>query len=405
MLRFTILVATLATLLGAAKSSADEVDFSKQIQPIFMKNCSGCHGEKKGLGGLRLHTPEGIQKKWDKDDHLIVKGKPNESELYERLLLPTDHKKFMPKKGKPLAKEHLTLIRDWISQGAAFSVAAEAKLEAKPSAESDAAPAEKQPQAVIEDLPLPEVDAADPATIETLIGTGAQVTSLFAGSPLLQVSYALRGEPATDADLAPLVAVASQVYSLNLAKAQVSDKGLAVVSQLNNLSRLHLENSSVADSGLTHLSSLERLQYLNLYGTQLTDAGLAHLASLKHLQKLYVWQTKVSYDAAKALEKSHAGLVVDLGFDHPVVKRKRLTSQLKQANEYSKEAEADFKKAKATFDRAKQDQEKLKKRQADLQAELDKLDGKTAPEEKTEEKATDDQAKPKDDQAKKDDKV
>lgn len=384
-----LLTTALLALLGAEESSAANVDFAQQIQPIFMKNCSGCHGEKKGLGGLRLHTAEGIQKKWDKDDHLIVKGKPDESELYERLVLPADHKKFMPKKGKPLAKEKLALIRDWIEQGAAFTVAADAN----PQAVADSEPAEKPMEAKPEELPLPEVASADPSAIEKLTATGAQVTSLFAGSPLLQVSYALRGEPATDADLAPLAAVAPQVYSLNLAKAQVSDSGMAVVSQLKNLSRLHLENSSVTDSGLTHVGGLSRLQYLNLYGTQLTDAGLIHLAGLKHLQKLYVWQTKVSYDGAKAMEKAQAGLVVDLGFDHPVIKRMRLTKQIKQAKEYTKDAEADFKKAKAAFDRAKQDQEKSKKREAELQAELDKLDGKAEPEKKGGEEPKDDKAK------------
>ncbi|MGI9430228.1 MAG: c-type cytochrome domain-containing protein [Bythopirellula sp.] len=383
--RNTLLTTALLALLSAQNSAAAKVDFAEQIQPIFKKNCSGCHGEKKGLGGLRLHTPEGIQKKWKKDEHLIVKGNPDESELYERLLLPADHKKFMPKKGKPLPEEKLNLIRQWIEQGAAFTVTAEVK----PQADADAAP-EQAPK--IEDLPLPEVEAADPEAIKQLAETGAQVTALFAGSPLLQVSFALRGDPATDNDLAPLAAVAPQIHSLNLAKAQISDQGLTVVAQLKNLSKLHLENSSVTDSGLTHLSGLSRLQYLNLYGTQITDVGLQHVQSLAHLQKLYVWQTKVSYDAAQAMEKAQAGLVIDLGFDHPVVKRKRLTKQLKQAQEATKESEAEFEKAKAAFDRAKQDQDKSKQRAEELQKELDKLDGKVEPE-KTAEKPKDDQAK------------
>jgi mono/diheme cytochrome c family protein len=380
----TLLSTALLALLSAENSVAANVDFAEQIQPIFMKNCSGCHGEKKGLGGLRLHTPEGIQKKWEKDEHLIVKGNPDKSELYERLVLPADHKTFMPKKGKPLPEEKLNLIRQWIEQGAAFTVVADAKPPAKE--EKDDAP---KPAPKIEDLPLPEVEAADPEAIQKLAATGAQVTALFAGSPLLQVSYALRGDPATDNDLAPLAAVASQVHSLNLAKAQISDQGLAVVAQLNNLSKLHLENSSTTDSGLTHLTGLSRLQYLNLYGTQITDAGLQHVQNLPHLQKLYLWQTKVSYDVAKAMEKAQAGLVIDLGFDHPVVKHKRLTKQLKQAQEAAKDAEAEFNKAKAAFDRAKQDQDKSKQRTESLQKELDQLDGKAAPEQQDDESKED----------------
>lgn len=371
-------------------ASAADVDFKTQIQPIFVENCAGCHGEKKGLGKLRLHTAEAIQEKWADDDHLIVKGKPDESELYERLVLPSDHKKFMPKKGDPLPKEQLSLIKSWIEQGAAFTVAATAEPEASAAeghGEDDHGGHDDHAHAAPKEVPLPEVAAADEAALEKLTATGAQVSPLYAGSNLLQVSYALRGEPATDDDLAPLAAVAPQVYSLNLAKAQISDKGLTVVSQLKNLAKLHLENSSVTDSGLSALSGLSDLQYLNLYGTQITDAGLKPLAGLKNLQKLYVWQTKVSYDTAKAMEKAQAGLTIDLGFDHPVVMRKRLTKQLKQAEAVAKESEDDFNKAKAALDKAKKDQESAKKRLDDLKKQLDKLDGKAEPEEKAEEKA------------------
>ncbi len=394
MLRSTLLMTAALALLFAQKSSFADIDYTKQIQPIFMEHCAGCHGEKKGLGKLRLHTPAAIQKKWDKDEHLIVKGKPDESELFERLVLPADHKKRMPKKADPLAKEKIALIRQWIEQGAVFPVVAAAK----PKAKADAAPAKDAPPkeelakeepakaAPLAELPLPEVGAAEPAALEKLTAAGAQVNPLFAGSSLLQVSYALRGEPATDADVALLADVAEQVYSLNLAKAQVSDEGLAVLTQLKNLSQLHLENSSVADSGLAHLSGLTSLQYLNLYGTGITDAGLKPLEGLKHLRKLYVWQTKVSYDAAQGMEKGTAGLAVDLGFDHPVIVRKRVTKQLEQAKTVATESDADLKKAQAILDKAKKDQETAKKRLGELQKKMDTLDGKVEPEAKPEEK-------------------
>jgi len=396
MLRTTLLMTAVLALLFAPKSAVADVDYTKQIQPIFMEHCAGCHGEKKGMGKLRLHTPAAIQEKWEKDEHLIVKSKPDESELFKRLVLPADHKKRMPKKGDPLPKEKIALIRQWIEQGAVFPVVAAAK----PKAEADAAPAKDAPakeepakEMPLADVPLPEVGAAEPAALEKLTAAGAQVNPLFAGSSLLQVSYALRGEPATDADVALLADVAEQVYALNLAKAQVSDEGLAVLAKLKNLSQLHLENSSIADSGLAHLTPLANLQYLNLYGTGITDAGLKPLEGLKHLRKLYVWQTKVSYDAAQGLEKCTAGLAVDLGFDHPVIVRKRVTKQLEQAKQVATESDAELKKVQATLDKAKKDQETAKKRLDELQKKMDKLDGKVEPEAKPKEK---DKAKPAD---------
>ena len=388
MLRSTPVLAAQAfltfTLLSATHTCGADIDFKSQVLPIFEAKCTGCHGEKKGLGKLRLHTAEAIQKKWDDDDHLIVKGNPEESELYERLVLPDDHKKFMPKKGKPLPKEELELIHAWIKQGAAFKVAAEAKpqTESESGEHQHEADHDHADHSEPKEVPLPEVESADEAAIEKLAAAGAQVSPLFSGSNLLQVSFALRGEPATDADLALLSSVGPQVYALNLAKAQISDQGLAAISQLANLSKLHLEKSSVMDSGLAHVSGLENLQYLNLYGTQVTDEGMKSLESLKNLRKLYLWQTKVSYDKAQAMEKAQAGLAVDLGFDHPVIMRKRLNKQIKQAEEANKESTDEFNKAKAAFDKAKKDQESAKKRLDDLKSKLDKLDGKDKPAEK-----------------------
>ena len=220
MQRSTILLTAVLAWFGVTDLSAAAVDYAKQIQPIFMKHCAGCHGEKKGLGKLRLHTPAAIQKKWDKDEHLIVRGDAEKSELYERLVLPEGHKKLMPKKADPLSEEKIALIRKWIDEGAVFGVVAEAKPEADEKTEATEADGdghgEEKPVAAPAEVPLPEVGAAEVAAVEKLVAGGAQVNPLFAGSSLLQVSYALRGEPATDAELALLEAVAEQVIALGL---------------------------------------------------------------------------------------------------------------------------------------------------------------------------------------------
>ena len=95
----------------AASAAAEEkVDFAKQIQPIFKENCEKCHGEKRASGKMRLHTAAALKEKWDADKALIIAGQPEQSELYERLILPKGDKKLMPKGGDPLAKEKLELI-------------------------------------------------------------------------------------------------------------------------------------------------------------------------------------------------------------------------------------------------------------------------------------------------------
>jgi hypothetical protein len=367
--RSFVVSALFSFLLSVQTFAEEKIDFEKQIQPIFLQHCSACHGEEKALGKMRLHTAAALKEKWDADKELIVSGEPEKSELYERLTLPADDKKRMPQKADPLPKETIDLIAAWIKQGAVLTAAA---ATAEPAATAEAAAAEKQQEPA--ELPLPEVSPAPQEAIDPLAAAGAQVMPLFAGSSLLQVSFAHRSEPAGDAEIALLSAVAEQVYALNLAGAQPTDAGLAPLAALKNLSVLHLERSSVTDAGLAHLASLSRLQYLNLYGTKISDEGLNHLAALKHLRRLYLWQTNVSYDTAMAMEKDIPGLVMNLGYNHPVVMKMRLTKELEQAQKQAEEAAAEQAKAEQQLEAAKKNAEAIKTRVAEVEKQLKELE-------------------------------
>jgi hypothetical protein len=288
----------------------------------------------------------------------------------------------MPKKADPLPKETIALIALWIKEGAALPTADE-KPAAEATAPAEAATAEAaapQPAAAEEpkELPLPEVAAAPQEAVDALAATGAQVMPLFAGSNLLQVSFAHRGEPAGDAEIALLAGVADQVYALNLADAKPTDAGLAPLAALKNLSALHLERSAVTDAALAHLAGLERLEYLNLFGTGISDAGLTHLAALKHLRRLYLWQTKASYDAAMGMEKDIPGLVVNLGYDHPQVVRVRLAKELEVAKKQADEAKAELAKAEQQLEGAKKNAEAVNARLSEVEKQLKALEAPPA---------------------------
>ncbi len=356
-----------AVLPGAA--AEPKVDFAKQVLPILQQNCEKCHGEKRASGGMRLNTAAGLKAKWDKAKDLIVAGKPEESELYKRLVLPKDNKKRMPKGGEPLAKDKIDLIAQWIKDGAVLSAAA--AVEAKPQADSQAAAAPKKPA---EPSP-PTVAAAPQAAIDKLTADGAQVMPLFANSNLLTVSFAHRSAPAGDAELALLTGVADQVYMLNLADSKPSDAGLAPLEGLKNLATLHLERSSVTDAGLAHIAKLQNLQYLNLYGTGITDAGLQHLKGLRNLRALYLWQTKATYDPAMGLEKDIPGLEVNLGYDNPMVVKMRLAKELTEAKKQSDEAKAALTKSQQEFDAAKKTADAATARVADIEKQIKEAEG------------------------------
>ncbi|MGD9634514.1 MAG: c-type cytochrome domain-containing protein [Pirellulales bacterium] len=361
-----ILALVLATVIGRSAAAAEPIDYVKQIEPIFVAHCAKCHGEAKAQAKLRLNTAAGLQEKLAADPKLIVAGKPDESELYQRLVLPADNSKRMPKGADPLPEADVKLIAEWITQGAALAVATTATPAPAPAAEPAAKAAEKPP--------LPEVAAAPQAAIDKLTAAGARVMPLFAGSNLLDVSFAPRSEPAGDAEVALLTEVADQVYTLNLANTKATAAGLAPLANLKNLAQLHLEHAAIDDSAIPHLSKLERLEYLNLYGTAITDANLKQLGGLKHLARLYLWQTKVSYDTAMSLEKDIPGLEVNLGYDHPVVAKNRLTKELEGAKQQLETAKTDQTKLEAELDRAKKGVEAGTARVAEIEKELGALE-------------------------------
>lgn len=364
-------------LNSAVVRADDKIDFATQIQPILTAKCAGCHGEKKAAAKLRLDSANQIGA-FGELDHLLVAGKPAESELYERLVLPADNKKRMPKGPDALPEAEIALIKTWIEQGAVLTAAAvvttPAPAEAAMPADDAAKKAAEEAQAAAaalkaaDEAELAKVGPAAPEAIEKLKQAGASVMPLYGESPLLQVSFARADSPAGDEALAALAGAADQIVWLDLSGAQATGAGWGQLAGLKNLNRLHLEKSSVDDASLAHVAALPRLEYLNLYGTGVTDAGLEQLKAAKRLQKLYLWQTKVSYDPAMAMQTAAPGLEVNLGWDHPGVVKARLTKELDAAKKAVEESTAKAAEAQKQLDAANAEK-------AAADAKLQELDG------------------------------
>ena len=118
--------------VGAADAAADKpVDFTRDIKPILNQSCVRCHrADPKNPRGpaakLRLDDKAAAMK-GGKHGAAIVRGKADESLLYKLLAGPVtiDNKEVaaMPKAMrnqpfKPLAKDKIDLIKQWIDQGA-----------------------------------------------------------------------------------------------------------------------------------------------------------------------------------------------------------------------------------------------------------------------------------------------
>ena len=86
---------------------------AQQAYAIFENSCNGCHGE----GGsyteqLLIQYPTII------DDGSVIPEDPGNSELYKRLLGPTENGLQMPFNSDPLPQDQIETIRQWILAGA-----------------------------------------------------------------------------------------------------------------------------------------------------------------------------------------------------------------------------------------------------------------------------------------------
>ncbi|QDU50934.1 PSD1 and planctomycete cytochrome C domain-containing protein [Gimesia panareensis] len=110
-----------ADLSANEKSSpAAQVDFAKQIRPLFQAKCYSCHGREVQEGGFRLDLKSRALEGGD-SGVAIKPGKSHQSELFHRVAGTGDGDKMPPEgEGTPLSKEELALVKTWIEQGATW---------------------------------------------------------------------------------------------------------------------------------------------------------------------------------------------------------------------------------------------------------------------------------------------
>lgn len=104
-----------ATPLVAVPSG---VTFNKDVRPILAEHCLKCHGadERARKGKLRLDMREEAVAK-----NAIIPGRPEESELFQRIL-SADEDEVMPPPGehKSLKPEQKEVLLRWIAEGAPY---------------------------------------------------------------------------------------------------------------------------------------------------------------------------------------------------------------------------------------------------------------------------------------------
>ena len=98
-------------------NNAGAVDFEKEVKPILESRCVKCHNSDKSKGKLNLETLNHAKKGGDSGS-AIVPGNSGKSKLLELVKLPAEHDNIMPPKGGPLTKEQISILENWIKEGA-----------------------------------------------------------------------------------------------------------------------------------------------------------------------------------------------------------------------------------------------------------------------------------------------
>ncbi len=101
--------------------STPPVNYARDVRPILSDNCFACHGpdNHKRKAGLRLDTKEGAFTKLESGSTAVVPGKPDESELIDRINNPDPDLRMPPaKSGKHLTAAQIAILGRWVEQGA-----------------------------------------------------------------------------------------------------------------------------------------------------------------------------------------------------------------------------------------------------------------------------------------------
>src|SRR4051794_3502440 len=114
-MRFSV-ASVLVAISSFALGARGEVDFVRDVKPIFVSACYSCHGAQKQKGELRLDVRL-LAMKGGESGRVILPGKSAES-LLIKLVRGEDADRVMPAKGERLTGAQIEMLRKWIDGGA-----------------------------------------------------------------------------------------------------------------------------------------------------------------------------------------------------------------------------------------------------------------------------------------------
>ena len=104
-------------------TGSETVSFMRDIAPVIVGSCTGCHGGQQGADNLEIETFAQIKRGGRSGDFLSA-GNPGDSLLIKMLRGTakdkTGTRPRMPRRGNPLSEEVIKKFETWIAEGAKF---------------------------------------------------------------------------------------------------------------------------------------------------------------------------------------------------------------------------------------------------------------------------------------------
>ena len=128
------------------------------------------------------------------------------------------------------------------------------------------------------------------------------------------LSPADKDQGLNDDDLEALIPISNEILTLDLTHAEISDKGISIISKFTNLQRLYLEgNKAITSRGLSNLKDLKNVNYLNLVRVNLDDSLVDVLIAMENLREIYLFESGLSEDSISRLTNERPKVFVNRG--------------------------------------------------------------------------------------------
>lgn len=201
------MIAAQGSLFGASNG---RVAFNQDIRPILADACFHCHGPDPGTrkAGLRLDTEAGFFTAKEGEQPTVIKGQPEKSSLYQRLL-STDEDEIMPppESHKELKPAEIAKIKQWIEEGAPWQPhwsLIKPERSPEPAVKDSAWVKNPVDRFVLSKLEAIGLKPAPEATPHTLVRRLALDITGLPPSPEIQAKYAQQAS-LTDAQISQLI--------------------------------------------------------------------------------------------------------------------------------------------------------------------------------------------------------